>query len=278
MEPSSDAVRETLEALRAKQKADQEAFQRLVQSSRITWEAEFLLEFESFLTTPFPDSVLRAGIQVKRDAVWNKGMTIDEGLRAVQQGLTPASIVGPVCLETEKDKFQIHLLQRTYEILRKNLLEKEAKAAVPSRESGPVLEPQSICSRLLQQPGLVHNWKPSAPYYVTYSKYKVLQFHTVPAKERPTGPYWRIPAAWNKDSLPFSTTCPTCHKQNRLNFESSVKSTVNSVSCPSGHYEWMASINKVTPKPANPYKQMIQKAEVTIKSLQAKIEIWKKID
>ena len=289
MDPSSDAVRDALEALRTKQKAEQEAFEALVQTHKIAWEAEFLLEAETFLKTPFPESVLRAGIQETRNVVWNPGMTIDAGLRAVQQGLTSACVPGLPSLETEKAKFRIDLLQRTYTLLRTNLLAKEEPANIlydalqpPSLESDPVLEIQSkpteSLSRLLHQPGLVHNWKPSSLSYVTYSKYNVLQFFSTKTKPECPYPYWRIPASWNKDTLPFLTTCPTCQKQNRLVFESPVKTTVKSVSCPSGHYEWIASIRKVTPKPPNPYKRMIRRAETTIKTLQDKIKEWKKID
>jgi len=315
MEPSSDAVQKALETLRVKQKETQKAFHTLVRLSKITWEAEVLLAFESFLLTPFPKSLLRKGIEppslpnetlLKQSNLEKDPLDMETGLRAIQKGLVPFSVDFPT-LETERTTFRIELCQRIFAVLRANTIakdlesipegkekegkeekeEKEGKEGKEEKEGkegkGTGAKEEAIRSRLDRQPGLlVHNFKSlnttTNTYYITYSKYKVLQLNTIVHCKKSQEfffPYWRIPNSWNTDTLPFATQCPTCQKQNRLLFESPVKTTVQSVSCPSGHYKWIASTNKVK-KPVNPYKGMIQKAEATILRLQEQIEGWRR--
>jgi hypothetical protein len=295
MEPSSDAVRDAVIALRLKKEADAEAFRILVESSKVTWEAEVLLAFESLLQTSFPSSLLRSGIQlaptdgtvlVQSSKVLETDVNLDAGLRAIQKGLEPVHILGDPTLVTERAKYRIDLLRRMFTVLQKGLGPETSLETTTltfnalTHESSNTIELSVVRSQLLDRPGIrVHNYSKNATPFVTYSEHGILQWNTI-GSEKPNDslyPYWRIPSAWNHDTLPFQTQCPTCKKQNRLMFASPVGTRVKSVVCPSGHYEWIALTNKVTPRPANPYKQMIRRAEATIKALQTKIDQWKKM-
>ena len=305
MEPSSDAVKDALNALRSKKEADAEALRILVESSKITWEAEVLLAFESFLQSSIPSSLLRSGIQptdgtslVPSSKVLDDGVDLDAGLRAIQKGLDSTHIVGSQTLITERAKYRIELFRRMVVVLQKRTEEPTLEdtkrtfdALTPpiegpserssERSSETKDTPSYLRTHLLDRPGiLAHNYSKNAAPFVTYSEHGILQWNRIGSEQTNDSlyPYWRIPSAWNQDTLPFQTQCPTCKKQNRLLFASPVGTRVKSVVCPSGHYEWIALTNKVTPPKANPYKRMIRRAEATIKTLQAKINQWKKID
>jgi len=287
-------VKDAVLALRLKKEADAEAFRTLVESSKITWEAEVLLAFDSFLQTSFPSSLLRSGIQqpvdgtalVQSSKVLETDVNLDTGLRAIQKGLDPSHILGIPTLITERAKYRIDLLRRMFTVLQKGLGPETSLETTTltfntlTQESSKTIELSVVRSQLLERPGiLAHNYSKKATPFVTYSEHGILQWNTLGSKKPNDSlyPYWRIPSAWNHDTLPFQTQCPTCKKQNRLMFASPVGTRVKSVVCPSGHYEWIALTNKVTPRPANPYKQMIRRAEATIKALQAKIDDWKKM-
>ena len=301
MEPSSDAVKDALNALRSKKEADAEALRILVESSKITWEAEVLLTFESFLKTSFPSSLLRSGIKptdgtslVSSSKVLDDGVDLDAGLRAIQCGLDTSHVVGSPTLITERAKYRIELFRRMVDVLQKRTEEptledtKRTFDALTPPTYGPSERPSEtkdatffLRTQMLERPGiLAHNYSRKTMPFVTYSKHGILQWNKLGTDGKPESlyPYWRIPSAWNQDTLPFQTQCPTCKKQNRLMFASPVGTCVKSVVCPSRHYEWIAATNKVTPPKANPYKRMIRRAEATIKTLQAKIKEWGKID
>lgn len=297
MEPSSDAVKDALNALRSKKEADAEALRILVESSKITWEAEVLLAFESFLQSSIPSSLLRSGIQptdgtslVPSSKVLDDGVDLDAGLRAIQKGLDSTHIVGSPTLITERAKYRIELFRRMVVVLQKRTEEPTLEdtkrtfdTLTPPKEGLETTQTSTshLRTHLLDRPGiLAHNYSKNATPFVTYSEHGILQWNKLGTKGKPESlyPYWRIPSAWNQDTLPFQTQCPTCKKQNRLVFASPVGTRVKSVVCPSGHYEWIALTNKVTPPKANPYKRMIRRAEATIQALQAKIEQWKRIE
>jgi hypothetical protein len=215
-------------------------------------------------------------------------VNLDAGLRAIQKGLDIVHILGGPTLITERAKYRIDLLRRMFTVLQKGLgpetstLETTTltfNALTP--ESSNTIELSVVRSQLLDRPGIrVHNYSKNATPFVTYSEHGILQWNRMGSEQTNESlyPYWRIPSAWNQDTLPFQTQCPTCKKQNRLMFASPVGTRVKSVVCPSGHYEWIALTNKVTPRPTNPYKQMIRRAEATIQMLQAKIDQWKKME